>query len=119
IGADLPVVVAPAMHEPMYDHPGVLDALDRIAEWGVAFVDPRVEEGKAKIAANDDILLESARATTEATLADRTVIVTSGATTESVDPIRTLSNRASGRLYGPDAPSTCPGPGRASSLVAR
>jgi phosphopantothenoylcysteine decarboxylase/phosphopantothenate--cysteine ligase len=97
LGADLPVVVAPAMHEPMYDHPGVLDSLDTLESWGVPFVEPRIEEGKAKIAAEADIVLETARATTDRVLADRKVIVTSGATTESIDPIRTLSNRASGR----------------------
>ncbi len=96
-GAGLPVVVVPAMHEPMYDHPGVLDALDRLAEWDVDFVDPRVEEGKAKIAAEEAIVTGVARATAADTLAGETVVVTSGATTESVDPIRTLSNRASGR----------------------
>jgi phosphopantothenoylcysteine decarboxylase/phosphopantothenate--cysteine ligase len=97
LGAALPVVVVPAMHEPMYDHPGVLDALDRLESWDVAFVDPRIEEGKAKIAGEDAIVAELARATTEATLAGEHVVVTSGATTESVDPVRTLSNRASGR----------------------
>ena len=97
LGAGVPVVVAPAMHEPMYDHPGVLDSIDSLEEWGVRFADPRIEEGKAKIAADEDVLLEVARATTEQSLAGRTVLVTSGATTESIDPIRTLSNRASGR----------------------
>ncbi len=97
LGADVPVVVAPAMHEPMYDHPGVLESLDTLEDWGVTFADPRVEEGKAKIAAEEDILLEVARATTEQSLAGRTVVITSGATTESIDPIRTLSNRASGK----------------------
>jgi phosphopantothenoylcysteine decarboxylase/phosphopantothenate--cysteine ligase len=97
LGADVPVVVAPAMHEPMYDHPGVLDAIDRVESWGVDFVDPRIEEGKAKIASEDAIVTAVARATTPDPLAGRHVVVTSGATTESVDPIRTLSNRASGR----------------------
>jgi phosphopantothenoylcysteine decarboxylase/phosphopantothenate--cysteine ligase len=97
IGADLPVVVAPAMHEPMYDHPGVLESIDTLESWGVQFVDPRIEEGKAKIATEDAIATELARATTPDSLTDRTVVVTSGATTESIDPIRTLSNRASGR----------------------
>ncbi|MFD1634045.1 bifunctional phosphopantothenoylcysteine decarboxylase/phosphopantothenate--cysteine ligase CoaBC [Haloplanus ruber] len=97
LGAGLPVVVAPAMHEPMYDHPGVLDAIDRVASWGVDFVDPRIEEGKAKIASEDAIVTAVARATTPDPLAGRHVVVTSGATTESVDPVRTLSNRASGR----------------------
>ena len=96
LGADVPVVVVPAMHEPMYDHPGVLDALDQLEDWGVQFAEPRIEEGKAKIADEETIVTEVARATTEQSLAGKRVIVTSGATTESIDPIRTLSNRASG-----------------------
>ena len=96
-GAGVPVVVVPAMHEPMYDHPGVLDAIDRLESWDVAFVNPRIEEGKAKIAEEDAIITEVARATTEQSLAGERIIVTSGATTESIDPVRTLSNRASGR----------------------
>jgi len=97
LGAGVPVVIAPAMHEPMYDHPGVRDAIERVDSWGVSFVDPRIEEGKAKIAAEEAIVTGVARATTDRSLAGRAVVVTSGATTESVDPIRTLSNRASGR----------------------
>ncbi|WP_436901904.1 bifunctional phosphopantothenoylcysteine decarboxylase/phosphopantothenate--cysteine ligase CoaBC [Halovenus halobia] len=96
-GTDMPIVVVPAMHEPMYDHPGVLDALDTLESWGVSFVDPRIEEGKAKIATESAIVTGVARATTDHSLAGQTVIITSGATTESVDPIRTLSNRASGK----------------------
>ncbi len=96
-GADVPIVVVPAMHEPMYDHPGVLDALEQLEEWGVQFVDPRVEEGKAKIAEEEAIVTAVARATSDKPLIGRRIIVTSGATTESIDPIRTLSNRASGR----------------------
>ncbi|ELZ73417.1 bifunctional phosphopantothenoylcysteine decarboxylase/phosphopantothenate--cysteine ligase CoaBC [Haloferax volcanii] len=97
LGAGVPVVVAPAMHEPMYDHPGVLDAIERVRSWGVEFVDPRIEEGKAKIATEEAIVTGVAKATTDQTLAGTSVVVTAGATTESIDPIRTLSNRASGR----------------------
>ena len=96
LGAGVPVVIAPAMHEPMYDHPGVLDAIARVESWGVDFVDPRIEEGKAKIATAEAIVTALARATTDQTLAGRHVIVTSGATSEAVDPIRVLTNRASG-----------------------
>jgi phosphopantothenoylcysteine decarboxylase/phosphopantothenate--cysteine ligase len=97
LGAGLPVVVVPAMHEPMYDHPGVLDALDRIESWGVDVVDPRIEEGKAKIASREAIVTAAARATTEDSLAGKHVVVTAGATAEAVDPIRILTNRASGK----------------------
>ena len=96
-GSDVPIVVVPAMHEPMYDHPGVLEAIDTLESWDVEFVDPRIEEGKAKIATEKTIVTAVARATTPQRLDGQTVVVTSGATTESIDPVRTLSNRASGR----------------------
>ena len=97
LGADVPVVIAPAMHEPMYDHPGVLDAIDRVESWGVDFVAPRIEEGKAKIATEETIVTALARATTTQDLAGHHVVVTGGATSEAIDPIRVLTNRASGR----------------------
>ena len=97
LGADVPVVVVPAMHEPMYDHPGVVAAIDRVESWGVDFVDPRIEEGKAKIATAEAIVTATARATTKQDLAGRNIVVTGGATSEAIDPIRVLTNRASGR----------------------
>jgi len=97
LGASLPVVIAPAMHEPMYDHPGVLEAIDRVESWGVDFVDPRIEEGKAKIATEAAIVTAVARATAEDTLAGQHVVVTAGATAEAIDPVRILTNRASGK----------------------
>ena len=97
LGAGVPVVVAPAMHEPMYDHPGVSEAIERVESWGVAFVPPRIEEGKAKIATEEAIVLETARATGESPLAGRHVVVTSGPTSEAIDPVRVLTNRSSGK----------------------
>ncbi|WP_435097288.1 bifunctional phosphopantothenoylcysteine decarboxylase/phosphopantothenate--cysteine ligase CoaBC [Halarchaeum sp. P4] len=97
LGAGVPVVIAPAMHEPMYDHPGVLESIERVESWGVDFVDPRVEEGKAKIASIDAICLNVARAAGERPLEGNHVVVTSGATSERIDPVRVLTNRASGR----------------------
>src|SRR6056297_4239122 len=97
LGAGVPVVIAPAMHEPMYDHPGVLDAIDRVESWGVAFGEPRIEEGKAKIATEEAIALDVARATSPDRFAGASVVVTSGATSESIDPVRVLTNRSSGK----------------------
>ena len=97
LGAGVPVVVAPAMHEPMYDHPGVSEAIERVESWGVAFVPPRIEEEKAKIATEEAIVLETARATDKSPLAGRHVVVTSGPTSEAIDPVRVLTNRSSGK----------------------
>jgi len=98
LGADIPVVVVPAMHEPMYAHPGVLEAIERVESWGVDFVDPRVEEGKAKIATAEAIVTATARAVGDQPLAGRHIVVTSGATSESIDPVRVLTNRSSGKM---------------------
>ena len=97
LGADVPVVVAPAMHEPMYDHPGVLEAIETLESWGVAFVAPRIEEEKAKIADEEAIVLATARAAGDRPMADERVVVTAGPTSEPVDPVRVITNRASGR----------------------
>jgi phosphopantothenoylcysteine decarboxylase/phosphopantothenate--cysteine ligase len=75
----------------------VVDAIERVESWGVDFVDPRIEEEKAKIASEEAIVTAVARAAGDRPLAGEHVVVTSGATTESIDPVRTLSNRASGR----------------------
>ena len=97
LGADVPVVVAPAMHEGMFDHPGVAENLEKLDDWGVSVVEPRIEEGKAKIATADAIALDVAHAVGPTPLEGKTVVVTSGPTAEPIDPVRVLTNRASGR----------------------
>lgn len=97
IGVGVPVVVAPAMHEPMHDHPGVRENLDRLASMGLSIVPPRIEEGKAKIASNEAICLATARAVGPRPLEGRHLVITSGATSTPIDPVRVLTNRASGR----------------------
>jgi phosphopantothenoylcysteine decarboxylase/phosphopantothenate--cysteine ligase len=63
----------------------------------VSFVEPRLEEGKAKLATEEAMVLAAARAAGPSPLAGKTVVVTSGGTSEPIDPVRTISNRASGR----------------------
>ncbi|WP_408959253.1 bifunctional phosphopantothenoylcysteine decarboxylase/phosphopantothenate--cysteine ligase CoaBC [Natrinema sp. 74] len=116
IGADTPVVVAPAMHEPMYDHPGVLEAIDTVSEWGIEFVDPRIEEGKAKIASEEAIVCDVARAADDRPLEGEHVVVTSGATSESIDPVRIITNRSSGKM-GRAVATACYVRGAAVTLV--
>ena len=116
LGADVPVVVAPAMHEPMYDHPGVLEAIETLESWGIAFVAPRIEEEKAKIADEEAIVLATARAAGDRPMAGEHVVVTSGPTSEPVDPVRVITNRASGRT-GRAVAKACYVRGAAVTLV--
>ena len=97
LGSGVPVMVVPAMHESMFRHPAVAENLVKLKNWGISIVGPRLEEGIAKIAANEEIVLEVERALGNKTLKNKQIIITSGSTAESLDPIRILTNRASGK----------------------
>ena len=98
LGRRMPVVVVPAMHESMYRHPGVAENLQKLRSWGIDVVDPRIEEGKAKIADIDTIVLYAERAVSGRALAGRRVLVTSGACAEPLDDVRVLTTRSTGRM---------------------
>jgi len=97
LGSGKPVMVVPAMHEAMYCHPAVIRNLKALREMGVVLVDPRIEEGKAKIADNGRVVLEVERLLGKGDLLGKKILITSGSTAEKVDPIRILTNRASGK----------------------
>ncbi len=102
LGQRIPVVIVPAMHEPMYHHPIVRDNMRRLREIGVDFVTPTVEEGKAKMAPIEEIvaavharLLYRDR---EPPLSGVNVLITAGRTVEYIDPIRCITNNSSGKM---------------------
>lgn len=97
LGSGKPVAVVPAMHEAMYRHPAVLRNLETLRQMGVCLIDPRLEEGKAKIADNAAIVWEAERLLGPADLAGKRIVITSGSNAEAIDPIRILTNRASGK----------------------
>jgi phosphopantothenoylcysteine decarboxylase/phosphopantothenate--cysteine ligase len=64
----------------------------------VEIVDPRVEEGKAKIADSEEIVLRCERAVLGTALSGKKVLITSGPCREPVDDIRVLTTRSSGQM---------------------
>lgn len=98
LGRGMPVVVAPAMHESMYRHPGVTENLERLRSWGIDLIAPRIEEGKAKIADTEVIVLHAERAISGRPLAGKRVLITSGACVEPLDDVRVLTTRSTGRM---------------------
>lgn len=98
LGSGMPVLVVPAMHHSMYRHPAVVRNIRTLAGWGIGFVDPRIEEEKAKIADIDEIVLRCEREILGKPLAGTRVLVTSGACREPVDDVRVLTTRSSGRM---------------------
>jgi len=98
-----PVVVCPAMHTEMWEHPATVDNVGLLRRRGVVVVEP----GRGRLAGGDggvgrladlpDILAAVERALSPQDLAGRRVLVTSGGTREPIDPVRFVGNRSSGR----------------------
>jgi len=49
LGAKIPMIIAPAMHASMMNNPFVQENIARLKKSGVKFVEPKEEEGKAKL----------------------------------------------------------------------
>jgi phosphopantothenoylcysteine decarboxylase/phosphopantothenate--cysteine ligase len=115
LATDKRVLAAPAMNVRMWLHPATRRNIDRLKEDGVLFVGPEAgsmacgEFGPGRMAEPPAIVeaIEQALAATKAPsdsaqlpsgpLDGRHIIVTSGPTYESIDPVRFLGNRSSGR----------------------
>ncbi|MEQ8719285.1 MAG: bifunctional phosphopantothenoylcysteine decarboxylase/phosphopantothenate--cysteine ligase CoaBC [Acidimicrobiales bacterium] len=99
-----PVVVCPAMHTEMWDHPAVQDNLGLLASRGVEIVEPDEgrlaggDVGRGRLAAPERIVATVTDVLTRSrSLAGRHVVVTAGGTREAVDPVRFIGNRSSGK----------------------
>lgn len=97
LGSKIPVIVAPAMHEAMYENRFIQQNVDRLKEH-VMFVEPKVEEGKAKVAEPEQVLDAAIAALSGGLLAGKRLLVTAGSTVEYIDPIRIVTNTSSGKM---------------------
>src|ERR1700731_1093672 len=105
LAATAPVVVAPAMNVNMWNHPATQANLEILRQRGVKIVEPDSGylacgmTGPGRLADNDSIVaavLEALGASQD--LAGETVLITAGPTRETIDPVRYLTNRSSGRM---------------------
>jgi phosphopantothenoylcysteine decarboxylase/phosphopantothenate--cysteine ligase len=98
-----PVLVAPAMHTEMWEHPATQRNMKTLRDFGYHIVGPhtgalaggdvgmgRVAEPEEVVEAANDILGGEGRG--------RKLLVTAGGTREPVDPVRYLGNRSSGKM---------------------
>ena len=103
IATRAPVIVCPAMHTEMWEHPSVQDNVSTLRSRGVIVVDP--EEGRlaggdvgaGRLAAPEVIVAAVERVLTLPDLAGLSVLITAGGTREPIDPVRFIGNRSSGR----------------------
>lgn len=99
------VLIAPAMNTNMYENPIVQKNINILKELGYNFVDPESgrlacgDTGKGKLAAPETIVGEVVKLlSAEQDLKGKSIIVTAGPTMESIDPVRFISNRSSGKM---------------------
>ncbi len=101
-----PVLVCPAMHTEMWEHPAVQANLSTLRARGVHVLEPESgrlaggDQGAGRLA---DPAVIAARVIEllhdgGAALLGRTVLVTAGGTREAIDPVRFVGNRSSGKM---------------------
>jgi phosphopantothenoylcysteine decarboxylase/phosphopantothenate--cysteine ligase len=99
-----PVLVAPAMHTEMWEHPAVQENLTTLRRRGVHVVDPEAgrlaggDEGEGRLADPARIVSTAAKVLATGDLAGVRVLVTAGGTREPLDPVRFVGNRSSGKM---------------------
>ncbi|TLY08152.1 MAG: bifunctional phosphopantothenoylcysteine decarboxylase/phosphopantothenate--cysteine ligase CoaBC, partial [Thaumarchaeota archaeon] len=97
LGSKIPIIIAPAMHEAMYENRFIQSNVEKLRRQ-VAFVEPCMEEGKAKVAEPQQVLQAAIEVLSRGPLAGKRVLVTAGSTVENIDPIRVVTNTSSGKM---------------------
>ncbi len=99
IGQGIPMLIVPAMHEPMYHHPAVKRNIEILKDDGIHLLMPHIAEGKAKIPETEEIVFHTIDLLRQdGPLAGTEWIVTAGRTVEYLDPIRVVTNNSSGKM---------------------
>lgn len=105
IATRAPVVLCPAMHTEMWEHPAVVDNIALLRRRGVIIVEPqagrlaggdigtgRLADVESIVSAIDNVLSGRGR-----DLTGLSVLVTAGGTREPIDAVRVIANRSSGK----------------------
>jgi phosphopantothenoylcysteine decarboxylase/phosphopantothenate--cysteine ligase len=98
LGAGIPVLIVPAMHESMYNHPAVLENIEKLKKFGVQVMSPRLEEAKAKIPEPSLIIERVFTLLGPNDLEGKRFVVTAGPTRGWIDRVRFISNPSTGKM---------------------
>ena len=96
LGGGVPVLLAPAMHADMARNPAVRENLARLRAWKVGIVEPVSAEGEEKLATPEEIAAAVLHRLARGPFAGRSVVVLGGASRESIDEVRSVTNESSG-----------------------
>jgi phosphopantothenoylcysteine decarboxylase / phosphopantothenate---cysteine ligase len=97
IGANIPIIIVPAMHISMYRHKILQENINKCKKINIKFIDPNIDKRKAKMADIDEIVANVIRESSKKNLKNKKILIIGGSSSESIDEIRILSNRSSGK----------------------
>jgi phosphopantothenoylcysteine decarboxylase / phosphopantothenate---cysteine ligase len=98
-----PVVVCPAMHTEMWEHPAVVDNIATLRRRGVHIVEPESgrlaggDTGTGRLASPERIVAAVEHVLTPGDMNGVRVVVSAGGTREPIDAVRVIANRSSGK----------------------
>jgi phosphopantothenoylcysteine decarboxylase/phosphopantothenate--cysteine ligase len=98
-----PVMLCPAMHTEMWEHPAVVDNLATLRARGVHVVEPESgrlaggDSGAGRLASPESIVAAVEQLFTPPDMAGLKVVVSAGGTREPIDAVRVIANRSSGK----------------------
>jgi phosphopantothenoylcysteine decarboxylase/phosphopantothenate--cysteine ligase len=97
IGSKIPVIIIPAMHISMYNHPVVMENIEKLKSMGISVMEPKIQEHKAKMPNIEHIVAFVIRTIGKRDLLGKKTLVIAGSTAEAIDDVRAITNRSSGR----------------------
>ncbi len=117
------IMLAPAMNQKMFASSAMKDNMKLLMKRGMFIIEPGFgvqacgDVGEGRLAEPSDIAKQAADLFTSSLLSGRKVLITLGATKESIDPVRYISNHSSGKM-GMALAHACIQAGAKTTLIA-
>lgn len=100
-----PIMLSPSMNTNMYENPIVMDNMDKLRHYGYRLIEPASghlacgDSGKGKLPAPATLVEYIVKEIAfPKDLAGKNILVTAGATQESIDPVRFITNHSTGKM---------------------
>ena len=100
-GSRIPIVIAPAMHEAMYENIIISENIKKLKSLGVSILEPSITEDKAKVISAEKVVqfvIDKIGIKKGKMTSGINVLVTAGSTVEYIDSVRIMTNLSSGKM---------------------
>jgi len=98
LGSKIPIILAPAMHQHMYDNPAVIKNIKTLESWGINIIGPNLDGIRAKVASKEEVVAWAIRCLSRNDLNGKRILVIGGRSEEPLDSMRIITNRSTGLM---------------------